>query len=158
MKFRELRDKIVFSYTVHCYLGVTEKQEALGTSMSLKQLEEKNGFVEKKLHFSGTWANKPTTNKAVELDSWNRGKKSLYKQQLKYDCTAFIYQFWTQRTALLHTLLHIIYLKVKLLELLQKFSQPTLSVSAQWDVIEEKKNNPETKNLTELRVCTRNFR
>lgn len=69
MKLRELRYKIVFSYTVHCYLGVTEKPGALGTSTSLKLLEEKNGVLEKKLHFSSPWANKLTTNKALELDS-----------------------------------------------------------------------------------------
>lgn len=68
MKFRELRHKIVFSYTVYCYFGVTEKQEALGTSMCLKLLEEKNEVVGKKLHFSSTWANKPTTTKTLELD------------------------------------------------------------------------------------------
>lgn len=58
----------------------------------------------------------------------------------------------------LHTLVHIIYLNVKLLDLLQKFSQPTLSVAVQWDVVEEEKKNPETKNLIELTVCTSNFR
>jgi len=69
MKLRELRYKIVFSYTVHCYLGVTEKPEALGTSMTLKLLEKENEAVEKELHISSTWANKLTTNKALEIDS-----------------------------------------------------------------------------------------
>lgn len=62
MTFRELRHKIVFSYTEHCYLGVTEKEEGLEISMSLTLIEEENGFVKEKLHFSGTWAKKPTTN------------------------------------------------------------------------------------------------
>lgn len=53
---------------VHCYFGVTEKQEALGASMCLKLLEEKNEVVGKKLHFGSTWANKPTTTKTLELD------------------------------------------------------------------------------------------